>query len=114
GVSRQHLADAVAAALTLPLASEWHYVTFAPDSYWRGETHRICDRHGALIRLIDELIDLGVQQIILVAAAPQAPGPHTLATARVDARGRLGEFLQSAEAAVVRDATTTTGRVPIL
>jgi hypothetical protein len=113
GIGRPHLADAVAAALTLPLASDWHHATFAPDSYWRGETHRLCDRHGALIRLIDELIDLGVRQIILVAAAPQAPGPHALAKARVDPRGRLGEFLQSTEAAVVHDATTTTGGVRI-
>ena len=113
GVGRQHLSDAVAAALTLPLASDWHRTTFAPDSYWRGETHRLCDRPGALIRLIDELIDLGVQQIIVAAAAPQAPGPHALTNARLDARGRLAEFLQSTEAAVVRDATTTTGGVRI-
>jgi hypothetical protein len=44
GIARDHLADAVAAALTLPLASDWHTVTFASDGYWRGETHRICDR----------------------------------------------------------------------
>lgn len=113
GVGRQHLSDAVAAALTLPLASDWHRTTFAADSYWRGETHRLCDRPGALIRLIDELIDLGVQQIIVAAAAPQAPGPHALTKGRIDARGRLGEFLQSTEAAVVRDATTTTGGVRI-
>ena len=113
GIAREQLVDAVSAALTLPLASDWHYATFAADGYWRGETHRLCDRPSALIRLVDELIDVGVEQIILVAAAPQAPGPHTLAKARVDGRGRLGELLQSTEAAVVRDATTTTGGVRI-
>ena len=84
-------------------------MTFAPDTYWRGETHRLGDRAGSLIRVIDELIDLGAEQVVLVSAAPESPGPHTLAAARLDGRGRLGEYVQSAEAAVVRDATNTTG-----
>src|SRR4030095_13613413 len=63
GIARDHLADAVPAALTLPLASDWHTVTFAADGYWRGETHRICDRPAALIRLVDELIELGAEQL---------------------------------------------------
>jgi len=113
GVGRDHLADAVAAALTLPLATEWHEATFAADGYWCGETHRLCDRPSALIRLVDELIDLGVEQIVMVSGAPEAAGPHTLASARLDGRGRLGEFLQSTEAAIVRDATNTTGGVRI-
>jgi hypothetical protein len=73
----------------------------------------LCDRPAALIRLIDELIDLDVEQILLVSAAPESPGPHALAAARLDGRGRLGEYLQSTEAAIVRDATTTTGGVRI-
>ena len=112
-VARDHLPDAVAAALTIPLATEWHRVTFAPDAYWRGETHRLCDRPSSVIRLIDELIDLGVEQIVLVSAAPESRGPHALAAARLDGRGRLGEYLQSTEASIVRDATTTTGGVRI-
>ena len=113
GVARDYLPDAVAAALTIPLATDWHSLTFAPDAYWRGETHRLCDRPAGLIRLIDELIDLGVEQVVLVSAAPESPGPHALASHRMDGRGRLGEYMQSAEAAVVRDATTTTGGVRI-
>jgi hypothetical protein len=113
GVARDHLPDAVAAALTVPLATEWHPVRFAPDAYWRGETHRLGDRPASLIRVIDELIDLGVEQIVVVSAAPEAPGPHSLAAPRLDGRGRLGEYIVSAEAAVVRDATTTTGGVRI-
>ena len=113
GVAREYLPDAVAAALTVPLATEAHAVTFAADAYWRGETHRLCDRPAGLIRLIDELIDLGVEQVLLVSAAPELPGPHALAHPRIDARGRLGEYLQSTEAAIVRDATTTTGGVRI-
>jgi hypothetical protein len=113
GVDRAHLADAVAAALSLPLATDWHRATFNPGGYWRGETHRLGDRPGALVRLIDELIGLGVEQIVLATAAPAGTGPHALARARLDPRGRLGELLQSAEAAVVRDATTTTDGVRI-
>ena len=113
GVARDYLSDALAAALTIPMATEWHTVTFAPDSYWRGETHRLCDRPAGLIRLVDELIDAGVRQVVLVSASAEAPGPHTLEAARLDVRGRLGEYLESAEAAVVRDATTTTAGVRI-
>ena len=113
GLASDHLPDAVAAALTVPLATEWHTVTFAADAYWRGERHRLCDRPASLIRLVDELIDLGVQQIVLVSASATVPGPHALATPRLDGRGRLGEYIQSAEAAIVRDATTTTGGVRI-
>jgi hypothetical protein len=113
GVARDYLPDAVAAALSIPLATEWHTATFAADGYWRGETHRLCDRPAGLIRLIDELIELSVEQIVLVSAAPETPGPHALAAPRLDGRGRLGEYLQSSEAAVVRDATTTTGGVRI-
>ena len=65
----------------IPLATEAHPSRFAPDAYWRGETHRLCDRPAGLIRLIDELIDLGVEQIVLVSAAPELPGPHALAHA---------------------------------
>jgi len=54
-----------------------------------------------------------VQQIILVAAAPESEGPHALGEPRLDGRGRLGEYLQSSEAAIVRDATTTTAGVRI-
>ena len=92
------------AALTVPLATDWHDVHFAADGYWRGETHRLCDRPASLMRLLDELVDLGVEQIILVSAAPESPGPHALAAPRLDGRGRLGEYLQSSEAAAVRDA----------
>ena len=113
GVARDYLADAVAAALAIPMATDWHSVTFAPDSYWRGETHRLCDRPAGLIRLVDELIDAGVRQIVLVSSAAEPEGPHTLEPSRLDVRGRLGEYLESSEAAVVRDATTTTAGVRI-
>jgi hypothetical protein len=113
GTGRGHLSDAVAAALAVPLATEWHSLIFEPDAYWRGETHRVGDRPASLIRLVDELIELGARQILLVSATAAAPGAHALAPPRLHGRARLGEYLQSSEAAVVRDATTTTGGVRI-
>jgi hypothetical protein len=104
GIARDHLADAVAAALTVPVATDLHEVSFAPDAYWRGETHRLCDRPGSLDRLLLELGALEVEQIILVSAAPESPGPHALASPRLDMHGRLGEYARSSEASVVRDA----------
>jgi predicted acylesterase/phospholipase RssA len=104
-VGRDYLVDAVAAALAVPLVTEPHPIAFAPEAYWRGETHRLCDRPSGLARLLDELVDLGVQQMVIVSAAPEAPRPHTLTAPRLDLRARLGEYLQSSEAAAVRDAT---------
>ncbi len=104
GASREFVADAVAGALAVPLVTEPHPLRFQPESFWRGETHRLCDRPASLGRLLDELADLDVEQVILVSAAPEAPGPHTLAAPRLDGRGRVGEYLQSAESAAVSDA----------
>jgi hypothetical protein len=105
GVGRDYLADAVAAALAVPIVTDPHSISFAPDAYWRGETHRLCDRPSSLLRLLDELVGLGVQQMVIVSAAPESPRPHTLSAPRLDARARLGEYLQSSEAAAVHDAT---------
>jgi Patatin-like phospholipase len=113
GADRELLADAIAASLAIPLATEPHAVRFPADSYWRGEVHRLCDRPASLVRLMDELIELGVEQIVLVAGAEEGAGPHALAPPRLDAFGRLGEYLESSEAAVIRDATTTTAGVRI-
>lgn len=104
GVAREHVTDAVAGALAIPLVTEFHTIRFAPESYWRGEAHRLADRPSGLARLLEELVNLDVAQVLLVSASPEAPGPHTLNPLRLDARGRLGEYLQSSEAAIVRDA----------
>ena len=113
GVARGHLADAVAASLSVPIVTDPYEMTFAPDAYWRGETHRLCDRPGSLTRILEELADLGVAQAVIVSASPELAGPHGLAAARLDGKGRVGEYLQSSEAAAVRDATRlAAGRVP--
>jgi len=103
GVARDHFADAIAASLSVAVATEPHLVTFSPESFWRGESHRVCDRPGSLARLLHELALLDVQQVLLVSAAPDSGGPHALAPPRLDGRGRIGGYVQSAEAAMVRD-----------
>ena len=104
GAGRRHVADAVAGALAVPVVNDAHHMTFAPDAYWRGETHRLCDRPGALSRLIDELAELGVEQMIVVSAAAAPNGPHALTAGRLDGKGRAGEYLAAAEVAALRDA----------
>jgi hypothetical protein len=69
-----------------------------------GETHRLCDRPGSLTRILEELSDLGSNRR---SSFPHRPTDRTACPDRAPARrkGRLGEYLQSAEAAAVRDAT---------
>jgi hypothetical protein len=105
GVGREYLAPVVAGALSIPIVSEPGTLTFAPDAYWRGEAHRLCHRTAGVGRLIEEFVGLGVEQVVVVSAAPDALGPHRLSRMRLEGRARFGEYLQSSEAAAVRDAT---------
>ena len=107
GADRRHAMDALAAALSLPVATEPHPATFAADSEWRGETHRLCDRPGGTARLLEEVASAGAEQVILVAALPEAPGPHALSSGRRDARGGVGEYLAAFETASLHDAIAT-------
>ncbi len=104
GTGRDHAFDLIAAGLTPPIGCDPHMVTFAADSYWRGETHRVCDRPGAVSRLLEELAAAGVSQAIIVSAVAAPPPPHRLSVPRMDFRHRLGEFLAAAESAALRDA----------
>ena len=110
GVARVYLPGAVAGALAVSGVCEPERLTFEPDAYWRGETHRLCDRPASVARLIEEVAGLGAEQIIVVSSAPDTHGPHALSPPRLDGRGRFGEYLQSSEAAAVRDATTQSAR----
>lgn len=103
GLGRDRLGDVVAAALTVPLATAWHDMTFPADGYWRGETHRLTDRPGSLQRLVHELVELDVEQVIVVSAAPERPLVHELIPPRLDGRGRMGEYVQAAEVAALQD-----------
>ncbi|MBF8300573.1 MAG: hypothetical protein HW394_943 [Acidobacteria bacterium] len=104
GAGGDHAFDLVAAGLTPPLSCDPHLMTFAADSYWRGETHRVCDRPGAVSRLLEELAAAGVSQAIIVSAVAAPPPPHRVSVPRLDIRHRLGEFLAAAESAALRDA----------
>ena len=103
GAGREHAFDLVAGALTPPVGCDPHLMTFAADSFWRGETHRVCDRPGAVSRLLDELAGAGVSQVVIVSAVATPP-PHRLSVPRLEVRHRLGEFLAAAESAALRDA----------
>jgi hypothetical protein len=98
------LADVLAAALTLPGVSEPRLVQFAPDAYWRGETHRLTDRPASIGRLVEEAAAAGAEQVVIVAASAEPPGPHELRPRRLDGLGRIGEQLASAETAALSDA----------
>jgi hypothetical protein len=104
GADRAHAMDVLAAALSLPVVTEPWPVTFSADSYWRGETHRWCDRPGSLARLLEEVHAAGAEQVVVVTASTADRDPHTLADLRLDGRGRIGAWLAAESAASVRDA----------
>jgi hypothetical protein len=103
GVARDYLVEVVGGALSVPVVTEPQSITFAPEAYWRGETHRVCDRPAAIARLVHECVELGAEQVVIVSAATETSGPHALTRPRLDGRGRYGEHLQSTEAATLRD-----------
>lgn len=98
--------DGLAAALTVPLVSEPHPMTFPIDSYWRGETHVLTDRPDALVRLLEEVSAAGAEQVIVVSASAPVLAPHGLTSRQADPRAWLGQNLASQESAAVRDAMT--------
>ena len=104
GVAREHLMDALAASLAIPVATEPHLIAFAAEGAWRGETHRVADRTAALGRLLDEVAAAGVEQVIVLSAVPPPARPHELSAGRGDLRGRAAEYLTASESADLRDA----------
>jgi len=104
GVSRDHVAEVLAAALTLPGVCSPRLVTFAHDGFWRGESHRLADRPSCIARLIEEAAAAGAEQIVVVSAAPEPLGPHELRLTRPDGLGVVGEQLAATETAALGDA----------
>jgi hypothetical protein len=104
GLGRDHVLDALGGALSVPVVTDPHLITFARESYWRGETHRLCDRPDALLRVVDEAVRAGAEQIVLVSASPPAVGPHEIGSGRRGLRGRAGEYLASLETAALASA----------
>jgi hypothetical protein len=97
-------ADVLAASLSVPGISDARLVQFSPEAYWRGETHRLIDRPGAFGRLLEEAAAAGAEQVVIVAATADPPGPHELRPPRLDGLGRVGEQIASAETAALTDA----------
>jgi hypothetical protein len=104
GTQRELLVDLIAGSLRLPVAMPAHPVQFPAESYWRGERHALCDRPELLVRLIDEVVVLGAEQIVLVSPAPPPAVPHGLRRRPADLRGRIGDLLRSIETAALEDA----------
>ena len=104
GAGRGHAFDLIAGGLTPLLGCDPHMMTFGVDSYWRGESHRVCDRPGAISRLLEELAAAGVSQAVIVSAVAAPPAPHRLSAPRLEIRHRLAEFVAAAESAALRDA----------
>jgi hypothetical protein len=104
GLGRDHLMDALAASLAIPVATDPHLLKFSAEGPWRGETHRVCDRPGALDRLLEEVAAAGAEQVIVVSPAAIPARPHELSTGRADLRGRAAEPLSAFDAATLRDA----------
>jgi hypothetical protein len=104
GADRQHAMDSLAAALAVPVATAPPLVAFSPEGPWRGETHRLCDRPGALARLLEEVSAAGAEQVVLLTASPAPTKAHEMSSGRADLRGRAGEQLAAFESASVRDA----------
>jgi hypothetical protein len=108
GAGRGHVVDALEGALRPPLLCDPHIMTFVPESYWRGEPHRICDRPSAIARLLREVAEAGATQLIIVSATPPLPGPHALVRPPYAPRDRLADVLDAFETAALDEALAHT------
>ena len=104
GVGRSQALDALAGALSVPVLCDPHPIAFSPESYWKGETHRTCDRPAAVERLLHELTIAGVEQVIVISAASDRSAPHRLTRPLSTLEARMAEHLSATEASAVRDA----------
>jgi hypothetical protein len=104
GIAREHALQALAGALALPLVTEPPLVLFTPESYWRGESHRVSDRPGLLLRVLEEVAAADVRQVIVVSAAADLEGPHGLSRRRVTPRARVSDVLRASDTTAMRDA----------
>jgi hypothetical protein len=109
GPQRELLTSFLEGALRLPVVTAPAVMAFPSDSFWRGERHRVCDRPELATRLVDELIGVGIEQIVLIGAAPPPAVPHQMRAQPVDLRGRIGELVRSIEGAAFTDAAMSAG-----
>lgn len=106
GSGRAHVLDALAAGASLPVLTAGHPMSFAVDGFWRGETHVLSDRVGAVARLLDESAAAGARQVVIVSAASAQDRPHGLGPRRQTLRARAGESFAGGELAALQDALT--------
>jgi hypothetical protein len=104
GVQRDAVVTALEAALAVPLVTEAARLSYPADSYWRGETHRLVDRPGCLLHLVDETAAAGAEQVVIVSAAPPPAGPHQLRAVTADLAAQSGEVLRGLETAALAEA----------
>ena len=110
GVGRNQVLDALAGALSLPVLTAPHVIAFSPESYWKGEAHRTCDRPAAVERLMHELANAGVEQVVVASASADRSTPHRLNTPGGTLESRVAEHLAAAEATAIRDAVAVASR----
>jgi hypothetical protein len=96
--------DFLRGGLRLPMVTAPHICEFPSDGYWRGESHRLCDRPELVVRLIEEIAIVGIEQVLIVSPAPPAGVPHGMRSTPLDLRARTGELLRSIETSALHDA----------
>lgn len=104
GAAGELLADLLQAAVTPAYGVEPHLVRFPAESYWRGEARRLCDRGASLLRLLEELAQAGVEQVILAGGPSARPRPHAVPSAGLAPADRIGDAITLDESAALRDA----------
>jgi hypothetical protein len=104
GVGRSQMLDVIAGSVSVPVLTEPQPIAFSPESYWKGETHRTCDRPAAIARLLSEMLFAGVEQVVIVSAVADRSAPHRLSKAVATLESRLADHLSAAEASAIRDA----------
>jgi hypothetical protein len=109
GPQRELLTTFLSAALRLPVVTAPAVVAFPTDSFWRGERHRLCDRPELVTRVVDELVGIGIEQIVLIGPCPPPASPHAMRPRPIDLRGRIGEIIRSMESAALTDAAVAAG-----
>ena len=108
------LADVLAAALSLPGRQRIHG-SCGLRRMRTGAAKRIASPIGpaSIGRLLEEAAAAGAEQVVIVAATPEPPGPHELRPPRLDGLGRVGEQIASAEtAALSRRGPASASSIP--
>jgi len=110
GPTRSLVVDFLLGAQRLPLVSAPQPIQFPAEGFWRGERHFVCDRPELTLRLIEELVTVGVEQVIIVSPAAPPAVPHAMRARPIDLRARMGEVVRSIETSALEDARAVAAR----